>query len=338
MSNQEVVKPGGVAAQAHVVFRYSTAAKVKAPWRTSSHLSGSHRSDHLGKSGIRERQTRKYRPGDNPRRIKWKKLARQPEKTPLVRLFDAHKKIPVVLLMDISSPDYGTQAVTKRMLAAALMCSAIRSAGRMSDMVKVVFFSRGRAEKAFPRASGELAVAAKVRARSIKTALTLEPAPAADEAEQLKGFVPGLHEALTLLPENKSLVFIISDFSGYEAIGPEECALLRRVSHRHEVICLKVNDLREWNLHDIQPSFLPVTVQPAEGPAQVVWNRKRYQQQFLDAEVAIGGVFSSLGWKAAKFGTEESAQSVRKRFRRIISGKRGKRRLSLSSSTQEGGK
>jgi uncharacterized protein (DUF58 family) len=321
------------------LFRYSTATFVKAKWRSNAHLPGVHRGTDKAKSGVREADTRKYRVGDNLRRVKWKQHARRPEAPLRVRIFESQRKIPVVLLVDVTGMDYGTQELSKCEMAAVLLCSALRCADKSSDMAKVIFYSRDKVERSYPARPGELDQPNTMRAKCMRNAIALSCDPRVLASE--RGTVPGLLEALSKLPASKSLVFILSDFSDFEALADGQRDALRTRSFRHEVVCCKINDLREWNLYDVKPSWGPIAVQPAEGPPRMIYRRGRYEQDFKDRQAVVASEFTELRWKGYTFGTEEERLVVQRRFRRIITGKRGKRGLTLAASTtqtSEGGK
>lgn len=311
-----------VADRMRQLYRFSSEVKLAAKWRSTDYLPGSHRSAKTGPTGNLEVETRKYRPGDKLSSMKWKALAKNPDK-PMVRLFERHTRIPVVVLMDVSARmDYGTQALSKRELGAALVLSVMRSAAFTGDQSRFAAYSEEGIETAFPRGAGQLDSPMNLRLKATRAALST---PVARPVNQDTSVSP-LQRALNQLPTFKSLVYIISDF---ETLTREDEAALRKATRHHEVVCCKVNDLREFRVSDVKPLWWPVSVETSEGP-QTIFRRRAYEKRFDDHEQVVLAMTSRLRWKFAKFTTDEESSVTRRRFRRISSSKRQRLNLMIT--------
>jgi uncharacterized protein (DUF58 family) len=199
--------------------------------------------DHLGRLpglGSEAGETRRYLPGDDPRRIDWNVTAR--EQAPHVRDAIAERELETWLVVDLSaSTDFGTARCTKRDLVVTAAGAVALLASRAGDRVgAVVLTSTGLVT--LPARSGGVA------ARALFDAVAA--APLADRATPATGGRPDLGDALDVLARrarHHGLAVVVSDFAGAARwAGP-----LRQVTARHETIAVEVLDPRELDLPDV---------------------------------------------------------------------------------------
>ena len=189
---------------------------------------GRHRSRARGASTTFA-QHREYAPGDDPRRLDWKVLARTDR--PIVREYEEESSLTLWLLLDASaSMRFGSPGWTKWQYATWLAASLARIAADQQDRVGVLLLRGGQAETLLPAAGGESHWAAIVAA--------LEAAEPAGEGD------PGaaLEQAAGLL-DRRGIVAWITDGFGAPEAAAHGVSLLR---HRgHDLIVLRTLDPAE---------------------------------------------------------------------------------------------
>ena len=184
---------------------------------------GLHRSQMKGAS-IEFRQHRAYVPGDEPRRLDWRVLART--NRPFVKEYDEETNLRCLLMLDCSgSMAYGSDDANRKFdcaarLAAALaylMLAATESAG-------VAMFGQKLQHWLAPRNSS---------LQLSRVLNSLEQASPAGPAE----IVPSTLQVASRLGR-RALVILISDF--FSPTNNIRDALARFRHDRHELICLRV--------------------------------------------------------------------------------------------------
>lgn len=205
-------------------------------------FAGQYRSGFRGQ-GLDFDDFREYMPGDEPRFIDWKVTARTG--VPYVRRFHEEREQVLLLCVDVSaSMNYAGagQADTKREYAALLAAVLAYSAARNGDKVGLLLF--GCRPNRYLRPDKGMRQCLRI-INEILTAPTDGPD---DTAEAVSDTV--------LRSQRKpAMVFLVSDF-----LMPPDKQAMGRLSFRHELVPVRVNDAAELQL----PAAGRVYVQNAE--------------------------------------------------------------------------
>jgi uncharacterized protein (DUF58 family) len=224
-------------------------------------------------------ETRRYTPGDDPRRIDWNVTARA--QVPHVRDAVAEREVESWLVVDLSpSTDFGTALCTKRDLVLAAAGAFALLTSRSGDRVGAHILTHDRIVTLPARAGG-------AQARALLDTLATAPrggaaalaherighasrgerslchpvsAPAAPGGAghgpahrpglSAGGAGPDLGDALDLLARRtrrRGLAVIVSDFPGPGRWIPA----MQAVAARHETLAIEVLDPRELDLPDV---------------------------------------------------------------------------------------
>ncbi len=199
----------------------------------SNHIfAGEYHSAFKGR-GMAFSEVREYQFGDDIRSIDWNVTARFSH--PYIKIFEEERELTVMLLIDVSaSKNFGTQLRLKQDLITELSAVLSFSAIQNNDKIGVIFFS-DHIEKFIPPKKGR-----KHILRIIRELLDFKP----------KSTGTNISEALRYLTnviKKRSTAFIVSDFidknNYYDA--------LRIANHKHDVIAIRVLDIREKELPDV---------------------------------------------------------------------------------------
>ena len=192
-------------------------------------FSGEYRSVFRGQ-GIEFAEVREYQHGDDFRAIDWNVSARMGH--PYVKLFDEERELTLLLVVDRSgSVEFGkpVQKAERSVEIAAVLALA---AARNNDRVGALVFSDD-IDHIVPAAKGRLHAL-----RVIRDLLTFEP------VNRGTNLTRALAYAGKLL-RHRGIVVVLSDF---RAMGWEE--QMRRLTRKHEVVAISVDDPREQELPD----------------------------------------------------------------------------------------
>lgn len=302
-----------------VLSPHFTQTTIHIAWCSASYMNGEHASSAPG-AGLTYCDFKPYRPGDNPRQINWKMLARRPDR-PVITQFEEDRRITVAVLVDVGpSMKFGTQELLKDELAVVLTASILKSV-LVSD---VAYFAAYTGSKLGCRVQEK---PAREVLRPAYKALLEDPA--LTQAKKSSG----LATALSGLPQERSLVFVVSDFFN---LTDDERKALRSAAKKHEVVCLVVQDERERELPDLRLSrWLPVPMFceacDFTGGSRLLLPtmkvRDRYRQDFVAHENALTAFFTESRLRHATFSTEEASGARKKRLGQLLSGKREKLNL-----------
>lgn len=263
-------------------------------------------------------ETRRYVPGDDPRRIDWNVTARA--QGPHVRDAVAERELESWLVADLSaSTDFGTALCTKRDLVMAAAGALALLASRAGDRVGAhVLTSAGIAT--FPARAGG------AQARALLAALA--GAPRDDRARRPVGRVPDLTEALDRAgrqARRRGLVAVVSDFPGDGGWAPA----MRSLAARHETLAIEVLDPRELDLPDVGPV---VVTDPETGDEREIRTgdaglRRRYAaaaraQRRATAAALRARAVDHLVLRTDRDATADLVAWLARRPRRLASGRR----------------
>lgn len=195
----------------------------------SSLFAGEYRSVFRGQ-GMEFAEVRAYEQGDDFRAIDWNVSARLA--SPYVKTFTEERELTLMLLVDQSGSTRFGEPRTKAALAVEVAAVLALAAARHNDRVGALLFADS-VERVVPPAKGR-----RHALRVIRDLVAFQPA----------GRRTNLAASLLYAGEllwHRSIVVVLSDFfaTGWE--GP-----LRRLTSRHEVVAITVDDPREHQLPD----------------------------------------------------------------------------------------
>lgn len=209
------------------VLRQVKAIELKTRRLVTSLFSGDYRSVFRGQ-GIEFAEVRAYQEGDDYRAIDWNVSARMG--SPFVKTFEEERELTLLLIVDRSgSEDFGTP-VAKADRGIEVAAVLALAAARQNDRVGALLFS-GEVERVIRPAKGR-----GHALRIIRDLLVFTPG---DRHTNLAG---ALRYAGRLL-RHRSIVVVLSDFRASAWEEP-----LRRLTLRHEVVAITVDDPREFAL------------------------------------------------------------------------------------------
>jgi len=196
-------------------------------------ISGAYLSAFKG-TGIEFSEVREYQAGDDPRTIDWNVTARMNH--PFVKEFIEERDLTIVIVFDISrSSEFATVGSLKKDIGIELCASLAMSAIRNNDKVGLVLTS-DIVEKYIPPMKGKRHVF-----RIIRETIFHEP-----KHDRTDLSVPLVK--LSRILKKKSVIFVISDFQD----DPENIKKpLQVLKNRHDIIAVRLWDVREQELPDI---------------------------------------------------------------------------------------
>ncbi|TVR99529.1 MAG: DUF58 domain-containing protein [Phycisphaerales bacterium] len=267
--------------------------------RVEEMLAGSYLSAYKGE-GLEFAEVRAYEPGDDVRSIDWNVTARTG--TPFVKRFVEERRLTVMLLVDISaSESFGTAGRPKREAAAEVASLLASAAGRSHDRVGLLLFS-DRAELYIPPG------------KSRQHRLRIERALRFHKASGRGTDIDAAIRFLGAVRKRRAMVFLISDF-----LAPTESykSALNRLSRRHEVTAVRVEDPKERTL----PRVGLIRLRDAETGRQRVLDlgrsaSKRYKEEWRRRRIETDSAFMSAGASLVDITTDTPAiDPLSKHFR-----------------------
>lgn len=250
-------------------------------------FSGQYHTAFKGK-GMAFSEVREYQYGDDIRSIDWNVTARFNH--PYIKIFDEERELTVILIIDVSrSNEFGTQKQLKQELITELAAVLAFSAIHNNDKVGVIFFSK-EIEKFIPPKKGTTHIL-----RIIRELINFTPKySGTDTANALRYF--------TNVIKKKSIAFIVSDF-----LDKEFDNALKIANKKHDVIALKINDVREKEL----PDAGLIKVKDAEsGVTRWVDTsntllRKMYKENKIKSDEALNDLFIRCGVDNVELDTDK---------------------------------
>ncbi|MGE0311087.1 MAG: DUF58 domain-containing protein [Lautropia sp.] len=243
---------------------------------------------------------REYQFHDDVRHIDWNVTARMD--TPYVRDFHEDREMSAWFLLDLSaSVDFGSGEVTKRTLSVDFVTVMARLLTGHGNRVGGIFYS-DRIDRVLPARGGRRHVLGMVDAM---LAPRLVRGSTTTRLEDL------LAQAARIIPR-RSVVFVVSDFLS----EPGWAAAMQRLTHRHEVVGVRLYDPLELALPDLGM----VVMQDAETGEQLFVDthdkgfRRRFEVQALARESALQDAFAEAGIDAFELATDEPMADAVIRF------------------------
>lgn len=209
------------------VLRQVKAIELRTRGIVTSLFAGEYRSTFRGQ-GMEFAEVRSYEIGDDYRTIDWNVSARLGH--PYVKTFTEERELTVLLVLDHSGSTRFGEPQTKSALSAEVAAVLALAAARQSDRVGALLFS-DRVEQVVPPRKGR-----KHALRVIRDLVAFQP----------KGRQTDLAASLTYalrLLHHRSIIVVLSDFLAQGWERP-----LRRLTSRHEVVAITVDEPREREL------------------------------------------------------------------------------------------
>jgi len=182
--------------------------------------------------GIEFSEIRDYRPGDDIRAIDWKVTARFNH--PYIKEFIEERDLQIYFVIDLSeSGSFGTNVSKKQKaleIIASLMFATLRNNDRMG-----IFLITDRVERFVPAKKGR-----KHLLQALNLIVSFTP-------KSLKTDLKTSLVQISKIIKRKSVLFVISDFiDESEFLKP-----LKILRKKHDIIALKISDLREREIPDV---------------------------------------------------------------------------------------
>jgi len=262
-------------------------------------LQGDYRTLFRG-SGLDLADLREYQHHDDVRYIDWNVTARL--QTPYVREYTEARELAAWLLLDLSgSVDFGSQEVTKQMLARDFCAVLARLLTRRGNRVGAIVYGAG-VEAVIPARSGRAQVL-----QILHRIATRPPAPRSPGTD-----LGALLVAAQRVMARRSLGFVVSDFLSLP--GWEQP--LGRLAQRHEVVAVRLVDPLEHALPDLGL----LVMQDAETGEQLFVDthdralRRRFAQAAASREQALRASLSRAGVDALELATDADMVDAILRF------------------------
>ncbi|MBA2283478.1 MAG: DUF58 domain-containing protein, partial [Acidimicrobiia bacterium] len=187
-------------------------------------------------------ETRLYQPGDDVRRIDWNVTARM--QTTYVRETIADRELETWLLVDLSaSLEFGTANSTKRDVALAGCAAVGFLTSRGGNRIGAVIASGSSPGAIVPARGG------RDHLRAVLHRVQTTPIVDGSGATDLSTALDRLSRAM----RRRGLAVVVSDWLDGDpgAARPPWEQALRRLSVRHDTLCIEVVDPRELELPDV---------------------------------------------------------------------------------------
>lgn len=199
-------------------------------------VSGNYKS-HFKGHGVQFSEHRLYVPGDDVRHIDWKVSART--RDPMIKKYEEERELTVFLVVDLSgSKTFASSKKLKSEVVAEIGGMLAYAASQTGDKVGVLIFT-DQVELIIPPRKGRQHVL-----RVIRDLLVYSP--------RSKGTNLGVAlDAASRIMRHSGIIFIVSDF-----IADDYQLPLKRLSSRHDVVAIAIEDERERVIPDIGPILL----------------------------------------------------------------------------------
>lgn len=258
--------------------------------RLDGRLQGAYRTVFRG-TGIDFAALRGYTPEDDVRHIDWNVTARLDE--PHVRLYTEDRDLTAWLVLDQSaSMRFGAQDRGKDSMLTELAVCLARLFSHGGNRVGAILYDH-RLQRVIPPRTG------RTHILHLTQELTRPAAPADGRTTDLAAML-GLAASTV---RRRSLVFVISDFISDVDWEPA----LTRLSHRHEVVAIRVVDPMELDL----PALGLVLIEDAETGEQLLADtsdplfRQRLRAQVDARELAVDSSIRRAGVISHRISTDQ---------------------------------
>ena len=255
--------------------------------RLDGRLQGAYRTVWHG-TGVDFSDLRTYLPEDDVRHIDWNVTARLDE--PYIRQYTEDRELTAWLVVDRSA----SMRSSKSSVATELAVSLGRLVSQGGNRLGAILFDNAT-QRVIPPRSGRDQVL-----RIAHDLLRPAPAPGPGATTDLGAM---LRLAASTTVRRRSLIFVMSDFIGEPGWERE----LARLTHRHEVVVIRVVDPAELDLPDLGL----ILVEDAETGEQLLVDtsdpllRGRLSEQVDAREAALAEAMRSAGVAAHRVTTDQ---------------------------------
>ncbi|NEX63525.1 DUF58 domain-containing protein [Noviherbaspirillum galbum] len=255
--------------------------------------------------GIDLADLREYQYQDDVRHIDWNVTARM--QTPYVKEFHEERELTAWFLLDLSgSEDFGSQQVSKRMQAIYLTAVLASVLNRHGNRFGAVLYGAGK-DSVLTTRNGRQQIL-----RLLHGMHGCKPPDPATSGSRAGTRLHQLLETAAGVARRRSLVFLISDFisePGWERP-------LAALTHRHDVIAIRLYDPLEMSLPDLGL----LTIQDAETAEQILVDthdagfRSRFVAAVGEREERLRESFAEAGVDVLEISTEDDIVDALYRF------------------------
>jgi len=259
--------------------------------RLDGRLQGAYRTVWHG-TGIDFTDLRVYTIEDDVRHIDWNVTARVDE--PYVRLYTEDREMTAWLVVDRSASMRFGQQAGKESTATELAVALARLISRGGNRVGAILYDN-HAQQVIPPRTG--------RDQTLRIARELMKPPARVRRGATTDLAAMLRLAAATTTQRRSLIFVMSDFIG----EPDWHRALAMLTHRHEVVVIRVVDPAELDLPDLGL----ILVEDAETGEQLLVDtsdpllRRRLAGQVGAREEALAEGMKRAGVDAHRITTDQ---------------------------------
>jgi uncharacterized protein (DUF58 family) len=264
--------------------------------RLDGRLQGAYRTVWHG-TGIDFTDLRVYTPEDDVRHIDWNVTARLDE--PFIRQYTEDREMTAWLVIDRSASMRFGGVLGKESVATELAVSLGRLVAQGGNRVGAILYDNGGHRVIPPRTGRDQIL--RITGELLRPAASTGPGATTDLAAMLR-----LAAATTA--RRRSLVFVMSDFIG----DPDWDRPLAMLTHRHEVVVIRVVDPAELDLPDLGV----ILVEDAETGEQLLVDtsdpllRSRLATQVDTREAAMAEGMRKAGVDAHRITTDQDMMAA----------------------------
>ncbi|WP_436527260.1 DUF58 domain-containing protein [Actinoplanes sp. HUAS TT8] len=272
--------------------------------RLDGRLQGAYRTVWHG-TGIDFTDLRAYTPEDDVRHIDWNVTARLDE--PYVRQYTEDRELTAWLVIDKSASMRFGGHDGKDSVATELAVSLAKLVSKGGNRVGAILFDNA-AHKVIPPRGGRDQIL-RIGHELLKAAPAAKPAKKrGKEPAATTDLAAMLNLAAVTTAKRRSLIFVMSDFIG----DPGWDRPLGMLTHRHEVVCVRVVDPAELDLPDLGV----ILVEDAETGEQILVDtsdpllRSRLSTQVDAREAELTEAMRKAGVAAHRITTDQDLMSA----------------------------
>ncbi|HJT83291.1 MAG TPA: DUF58 domain-containing protein, partial [Nitrososphaeraceae archaeon] len=275
--------------------------EISTKYLVNALITGNYHSVFKGQ-GIEFSELREYRSGDDIRSIDWNVTARYNQ--PYVKEFVEERDLHVYFILDMSGSGNFGNKIPKKRKALEIVASLMFAALRNNDNTGIFLFT-DKIEKFIPARKGRKHVF-----QILSSIISFKPK---SNTTNLKTTLIQVSQIL----KKRCILFIISDFfDSNDYIKP-----LKLLRGRHDVIILKISDLREQEI----PEIGLIELEDEETGEQILVNtsdpifQKKYAEIVLNNESQMISTLTKLKIDFIKILSDENYEiPLRKFFKKRI--------------------
>ena len=264
-------------------------------------LTGNYHSLFKGQ-GIEFSELREYRSGDDIRSIDWNVTARYNQ--PYVKEFVEERSLEVYFILDLSNSSSFGNKISKERKSLEIVASLMFAALRNNDNIGIFLYTEN-IEKYIPARKGKNHVL-----NILRSIITFQPK---SKTTNLKTTLAQISQIL----KKRCILFIVSDFFD----SSEYLIPLKILRKRHDIILIKITDLRE---HEF-PKIGLIELEDKETGEQILVdtsNRiflRKYKESVLNHDLQFFSNLRKMNVDCIKILSDESYEMpLRKFFKKRI--------------------